>query len=497
MHQKTTTCFTLLRKRAFLTAIIAGSILAGHTAYAFAQDPIDNVQFETAIEDVAEAVGPAIVSIRRETIRKVEARGYMFGVPMGDKQFKEFFNHFFGVDPNFQQRQQGLGSGVIIDSQGHILTNAHVVRDADKISVTLSDGRVFSAEVVGADERSDLAVIKIDANNLPTAKLGESENLKIGQWVIAIGNPFAHLLPNPEPTVTVGVISALERTLAGSLKDGTTHTALIQTDAAINPGNSGGPLLNLRGEVIGINVAIFSTSGGYQGIGFAIPVDTVKRVSQRLIAGKKVTYGWLGIAIQNIDQALARYFGVNPREGVLVTSVLDNSPAKEAGLREKDIITDVNEKGIKSSFQLINVISAISPGQTVTLNIIRDRQPREIRVQIGDRPQMGRQTQREEPEKESVSTPNEWRGLRLRDISPAQAKRLGLETTEGLLITDITLDSPGETAGLRKGMVIQAVNDQPVKDLDDFKELTQNEDREFLIKTQQGFHIVGPMTPSS
>ena len=213
--------------------------------------------------------------------------------------------------PDRDYKQVGLGSGVIIDSSGYILTNQHVIDQADKIKVTLSDGREFKGEIKGQDARSDLAVIKIVAKDLPAVELGNSEKLRIGEWVVAIGNPFGFALEGAEPTVTVGVISALHRSLGKILSRNRDYTDLLQTDAAINPGNSGGPLVNLKGEVVGINVAIFSTSGGYQGIGFAIPINAAKRIISQLIAGKEVLYGWLGITIQDLTEDMAKYFGLS------------------------------------------------------------------------------------------------------------------------------------------------------------------------------------------
>ncbi|MDD5254616.1 MAG: trypsin-like peptidase domain-containing protein, partial [Candidatus Omnitrophica bacterium] len=272
---------------------------------------------EDAVVNVANTAGKAVVSISTEITSKSQGvRRFYFGQPFGESPFggndlERFFNDFFGEIPEREYKQTGLGSGVIIDQEGYILTNEHVVRGADKITVTLSDGREFKGEVKGQDMRSDLAVIKINANSLPIASLGDSDGLRIGQWVVAIGNPFGFALENPEPTVTAGVISALHRSLGRGLSRGERdYNDLIQTDAAINPGNSGGPLVNLKGEVIGINVAIFSTSGGYQGIGFAIPVNNAKRILSRLIEGKKILYGWMGVTIQDLTGEMSSYFGL-------------------------------------------------------------------------------------------------------------------------------------------------------------------------------------------
>ena len=251
---------------------------------ASAQTPstFEGFRMEDAIINVANTTGKAVVSISTEHTAKIGGgKRYYFSYPFGsspgeDESFRRFFDDFFGEMPEREYKQIGLGSGVIIDQEGYILTNEHVINDADKIKVTLSDGRDFKGEVKGRDARADLAIIKINASNLPVASLGDSDNLKIGQWMAAIGNPFAFAMQNPEPTVTVGVISALHRSLGRLSSRDSDYNDLIQTDAAINPGNSGGPLVSLKGEVVGINVAIFSTTGGYEGVGFAIPINNVE-----------------------------------------------------------------------------------------------------------------------------------------------------------------------------------------------------------------------------
>jgi len=290
-------------------------------------DPYQSAHdLEKSTIDVAEEVGKAVVSISTEKTEKIggpRVRKYQFGFPFGgenpfeDDLFDRFFDDFFGGFDR-EYKQQGLGSGVIIDKEGYILTNEHVVGDADKLTVTLSDGREFKAEIKGTDQRSDLAIIKIDARDLPFAELGDSSNVKIGQWVLAIGNPFAFALENPEPTVTMGVISALHRSLGRGLGRNRDYSDLIQTDAAINPGNSGGPLVNLSGQVIGINVAIFSTSGGYQGVGFAIPINTARKIVSRLIEGKKILYGQVRKYLGPVFHELARHKGCTIVQGNMV-----------------------------------------------------------------------------------------------------------------------------------------------------------------------------------
>src|SRR3989338_2866507 len=324
----------------------------------------EGFRMEDAVINVANTTGKAVVSISTEHTAKMRGgRQFYFGSPFGqespfgeDESFHRFFNDFFSQMPDQEYKQTGLGSGVIINAEGYILTNEHVVSNADKITVTLSDGREFKGEIKCEDSRSDLAIIKINARNLPLANLGDSDNLKIGQWVVAIGNPFGFALQNPEPTVTAGVISALHRSLGRTVSRERDYNDLIQTDAAINPGNSGGPLVNLKGEIVGINVAIFSTSGGYQGIGFAVPSNSAKRIVSRLIEGKKVIYGWLGITIQNLDDTLAAYFGLADKKGVLVSQVLEDSPAAKAGIKNGDIILKLDAKETNNANVLLKIV---------------------------------------------------------------------------------------------------------------------------------------------
>jgi len=337
---------------AFLSCLTLAVIIA-HSQPAQSQvNPapasFEGFRMEDAIINVANIAGKAVVSISTEHTQKLRGGGRRFfrtpfrSSPFSeDESFRRFFDDFFGEMPDREYKQMGLGSGVIIDGEGYILTNEHVISDADKITVTLPDGREFKGEVKGKDVRSDLAIIKINAKDLPACALGDSDNLKIGQWVVAVGNPFGFALQNPEPTVTAGVISALHRSI-GRIAPNRDYGDLIQTDAAINPGNSGGPLVNLKGEIVGINVAIFSTSGGYEGVGFAIPINNAKKIISFLKEGKKILYGWLGVTVQDLSEDMAKYFGCPDKNGVLVGKVLENSPAQKAGM--KDIIQQASER---------------------------------------------------------------------------------------------------------------------------------------------------------
>ncbi|MEW5895900.1 MAG: Do family serine endopeptidase [Candidatus Omnitrophota bacterium] len=452
----------------------------------------NGIQFETAIENVAADVGPGVVSIRTETVTTVGGDNLLFGAPGDDENLNNFFEHFFGQTPEFKEKQQGVGSGLIIEPDGYILTNEHVVANADQIKVTLISGREYDAELIGSDRRSDLAVIKIDAEDLPKASFGNSENLRIGQWVVAIGNPFAHLLPNPEPTVTVGVISALDRTIAGPYLSDAIYTALIQTDAAINPGNSGGPLLNLRGEVVGINVAIFSTTGGYQGIGFAIPIDTVKRITSKIIRGEEVEYGWIGVAIQNLDQNLAEYFGLKNPDGVLVHEVLVQGPASKAGIQKGDIILSVNQRRVRNVSELINLIGAITPGKIVSLRVFRNGSSRQVKVEVERNPVSNYQQEqrREEEEPAQFSILEQWRGLSIQDIPKSMTAEMGLESIEGVLVADVQVGSPADEAGIQPGSIILSVDSKDISNAKEFEDAVRNKKGDVLLRTNQAFVVV-------
>ncbi|MFA4842301.1 MAG: Do family serine endopeptidase [Candidatus Omnitrophota bacterium] len=434
--------------------------------------------FTDAVENVAATVGKAVVSISTEHTTKISGRRYYFSQPFGgtpfgeDDAFRKFFDDFFSEIPDREFKQMGLGSGVIINADGYVLTNEHVIGDADKINVTLSDGRVFKAELKGRDPRADLAVIKINAGSLPLAVLGDSDNLKIGQWVVAIGNPFGFALTNPEPTVTAGVISALHRTLGRGISSDKDYNDLIQTDAAINPGNSGGPLVNLKGEIVGINVAIFSTSGGYQGVGFAIPASNAKRIIGRLIEGKKIAYGWLGVTIQDLTDDLVKFFNLPDKKGVLVAKVLEDSPAQKGGIKESDIIKEIDERQVNNVRELLNIVGKSEAGKKSKLKVIRGKKELVLDVTIGERPQ-----NIEEGLVEPAVAVG-WRGLRVG------------EEKQGVIITDIAPLSPADESGLNSGDVIQGINRQPIKSLADYESATKGLSGDALVHTGRGYFVI-------
>jgi Do/DeqQ family serine protease len=402
---------------------------------------------EEAFIRVAEEVKPAVVNLSVEKrVRGIGPFSFEWG---WESPFDDLFRRFF-EEFEREYRTRSLGTGVIIDQRGYILTNNHVIRGADKIRVKLLDGRVFTGRVKGQDPKTDLALIKIDAReNLPVARLGDSDRVRIGSWVIAIGNPFGL-----EHTVTVGVVSAKGRAIGA-----TTYENFIQTDASINPGNSGGPLVNLDGEVIGINTAIVASG---QGIGFAIPINMAKRVIDDLITKGKVTRPWLGVTIQDITPELARHFNVEPGEGVLVSHVVPKSPADNAGIREGDVIKEVDGERITSAHRLQHEILKKKVGQEVRIVLLRDGRRLTFYIPLREMPQEG----------VALGVEREERlGITARTLTPELARSFNLDPEdEGVVITDIERGSPAELGGLKRGDLIKEINHNPIRDMEEFYE---------------------------
>lgn len=454
----------------------------------------EGFRMEDAVINVASTTGKAVVSISTESTTKMGGtRKFYFNAPFGgespfggDESFRKYFDDFFGGLPEKEFKQRGLGSGVIIDQEGYILTNEHVVSEADKITVKLPDGREFKGEIKGRDPRSDLAVIKINARNLPAAALGESDTLKIGQWVVAIGNPFGFALENPEPTVTAGVISALHRSLGRALAYDKDYSDLIQTDAAINPGNSGGPLVNLKGEIVGINVAIFSTTGGYQGVGFAIPINNAKRIISRLIEGKKILYGWLGVTVQDLTEEMAKYFGLSDTNGVLVAKILEDSPAQKAGMKESDVIKVFDNKPIKNVKELLSAVSGAEVGRKVKAQVVRDKKELTLEVVIGERPQNLEETLGSG----SAVSSKVWRGLEVEEITQEHRQRFRIEEKQGVVVVNVEPNSPADEAGLVPADVILEINKQTIKNISDYEKLTKDLKGNALVKTSRGYFLI-------
>lgn len=411
---------------------------------------------------VAKQAKAAVINI--SPVKKSARRGEQGPLPFFDDPF---FRRFFGEEfqghlPTPRKHQeQGLGSGVIVTSDGYIVTNNHVVEGADELTVSLPDKRTFKAKVIGTDPKTDVAVIKIDASDLSVLPWGDARQLEVGEMVLAIGNPFGL-----SQTVTMGIISAVGRANMGIVD----YEDFIQTDAAINPGNSGGALVNLRGELIGINTAIFTQSGGYMGIGFAIPSNMAKNVMESLIKHGKVVRGWIGVSIQEITQDLATEFGVTDTNGALVADVTDNSPASKANLERGDIITNYHGTAIRDPGQLRALVAETAPGTTVTLSLLRDKKPHDVTITIGELPVERTKISRRDDGRgkgEHVLT-----GIAVENVTD-QSQRFGRSNVRsGVVVTEIETDGHAERAGLRTGDVIHEINRKPVKDVRDFERIT-------------------------
>ena len=439
---------------------------------------------ETAVSNVATKLGKSVVSIT-SVIQERAERNFYFSSPytgQEDELFRKFFEDFFGNIPS-EYGRIALGSGFIIDKDGYILTNAHVVSQAKEIKVTLSDGKEFNAVLKGKDPRADLAIIKIDANNLTPVKLGDSDNLKIGQFVLAMGNPFGISTgyENPEPTVTMGVVSALHRYLPAA-PGRASFEDLIQTDAAINPGNSGGPLVNIRGEVVGVNAAILTRSGGYEGIGFAIPINKARRILNRLIKGEKILYGWLGVSIQDLNEDLKAYFGIKEENGVIVVRVFKDSPAEKAGIKEGDLILMFDSTPVSNTRELVSLVNQSEVGKVVTATILRGGRKINLKIKIGPRP--------ETIEKIKTVKITTFRGMEVDDITPYLKERFRIREKEGVVIVSVSDNSPAEKAGLNIGDVIIKIADKIVRNKKDFQKAILSIKGNCLIKTNRGYFVL-------
>jgi serine protease Do len=439
-------------------------------------------QAEPFFVKVAEDVGPAVVSIN--TVRVRSLSGIRFYAPEGrrDPRLEQFYRQFFQQNPR-KEIQKGMGSGVIIDPQGYILTNEHVVSDADGIEVTLSDGRKFEGEVVGTDERSDLAVIRIEGEGLPSAKLGDSSAVKIGQWSIAIGNPFGFIVKNPQPTVTVGVISAVHRSIApAAAHEGRVYGDLIQTDAAINVGNSGGPLVNLQGEVIGINTLIFTTSGGSQGVGFAVPINRAKAALDYMIRGEAVPYGWLGVWIQPLTESIAQALGLAEPDGAIVFKLVPDGPAARGGLRQGDIVLTLNGEKITDPQDLTDKVTQSKIGEKVLLDVLRFEQGLQVvkmklEVIIGN--SLGTQPKEAPPAATAVDgTRDALRGLVVKNAQ------------DGVEVTKVVPGSVAARSGLRPGDIIEEIARQPVENAAHFRKILKQQTGKILLRTNKGFLVL-------
>ena len=429
---------------------------------------------------LVEQVGPAVVNI--SVTQKVGRGGATSGEdPFAGDPFYDFLRRFGVPVPGMpgngggggrapEQIQQGVGSGFIVSPDGFVLTNAHVVDGASEVTVKLTDKRDFKAKVVGVDKRTDVALLKIDAAGLPFVRTGDAERTKVGEWVIAMGSPFGF-----ENTVTAGIISAKARRLPDE-----NYVPFIQTDVAINPGNSGGPLFNLAGEVIGINSQIYSRSGGFMGISFAIPIDVAMKVKDQLQKYGKVSRGRLGVAIQGLDAELAQNFGLDKPVGALVASVENGSPAEKAGLAPGDVVLGVNGQKVDNSADLPRIIGEQKPGSVVRLSIWRDRKARDINVTLGE--QAGEKLAAMGGAERKSESASGKLGLTGRALTAQEAARLGVPG--GVVVEG--LSGPAAKSGLQPGDVIIGVNNQPITGIEQFRKLLDAAGNRFALLIQRG-----------
>lgn len=415
------------------------------------------LQLAAQLPDFTELVekhGHTVVNISTTQAARGPAAGRQPNIPEDDPFF-EFFRRFMPNPAPREFQSQSLGSGFLISADGFVLTNAHVVEAADEITVKLTDKREFKARVIGSDRRTDIALLKIDATGLPFVRFGDPNRLRVGEWVLAIGSPFGF-----ENTVTAGIVSAKGRSLPQE-----NFVPFIQTDVAVNPGNSGGPLFNLRGEVVGINSAIYSRTGGFMGLSFAIPIDVANEVAQQLKAGGRVIRGRIGVVIQPVTKDLADSFGLARVQGALVSSVERGGPAEKAGVETGDVITRFDGKVVNSSEDLPRIVGATKPGSRVAMQIWRSKASRDLQVVVGEL-QDDRTTPQKRGAKPPAATPGVF-GMTLSELTEAQRKELKVEG--GVLVAEV--QGAASRAGVRRGDVILGVNNQDVKSVDHFREL--------------------------
>ena len=428
---------------------------------------------------LARAASPAVVNISTEKTVNGGGRvfNHYFKGPRGQQdQFQNFFDQFLQNMPQRDFKQKSLGSGFILDKEGYIVTNNHVIENADTIQVKLKDGKEYEAKIIGSDPSTDLALIRIEADyDLPALTLGDSDTLDVGQWVMAIGNPFGL-----ENTVTSGIVSAKGRVIgAGPYDD------FIQTDASINPGNSGGPLLDMNGAVVGINTAIIA---GGEGIGFAIPVNMAKTIFDQLRADGEVTRGWIGVGIQSLDKSLKEYYGVD--KGVLVAEVFPGEPADKAGILANDIILSVNGKPVDSSRELSQGVSGLSVGEKAVLKVRRDGDTKTIKVTVSRRDEAALAAGGGPAKKETADA----LGIQVADLTPEISRRYGIDTT-GVFVAGVQPDGPAAKAGLRNGDIIMEINHKPVKTSSDYARIVKGFEKGkpvqlYIRRAGQGFLVI-------
>jgi len=439
--------------------------------------------------DIAKAVKPAVVNIF--ATRNGKGEGGMQGLPFDDPFFRRFFGEEFNkrFEVPRERKERGMGSGIIVDAGGVIITNNHVVSKADEIKVFLSDKREFKAKLIGTDAKTDVAVLKIDASGLATVPWADSDKLEVGEFVLAVGNPFGLT-----QTVTLGIVSALGRS-AGIAE----YEDFIQTDAAINPGNSGGALVNVRGELVGINTAIYSQSGGNMGIGFAVPSNMAHSIMTQLVQHGKVVRGWLGVSIQELTPELATQFGV-PKEtkGVLVSDVMDDSPAKKSGFERGDVILEYDGRSMDSPTQLRNAVAQTVVGKKVSIKFIREKKAKTAELTIGEQPKNLTQAGQEESG-ESAAPAGLLSDIEVKELTDELASRHNLKPAErGVIVVRVKSGSPADEVGVREGDIIIEVNRKPVTSLKSYERLASNLSKDqsvLLLLKRQGRTIYLTLRP--
>jgi serine protease Do len=421
---------------------------------------------DKAYVELAKISIPSVVKIKSEVTPKKPKTDLR---QRGDNSPFDPFNFFDNPFKFFDEQQtprpsKGWGSGFIIDKEGHILTNNHVVAGADKITVTLDDRREFKAKLIGTDPETDIAVIKVEQDNLPVAKLGDSDKVQVGEIVMAVGSPF-----ELTRSVTTGVVSATGRSNVGI--PGLTYEDFIQTDAAINPGNSGGPLMNIKGEVIGINTAIATggLSGGNVGVGFAVPINTARNIMEQLLSDKKIIRGWLGVVLQPVNSDIAEKYGLKEKKGALVLSV--DGPAKDSGLKQGDLIIEYDGKVVSDSAHLSKMVAASKPDDKVKIKVIRDGKEKEFNVKLAERTKDAIAKLRGSDEGDTSDSSEEWMGMSAQDLDDSLAQRMGYENQKGVIITDVDQSGPAALVDNppQRGDLIQEIEGTEIKNMSDYR----------------------------
>ena len=434
-----------------------------------------------AFTEIVSTVSPAVVNIAATKVMQRETDA------LYDDPFFDLFSPFndFGMPKKWKEKS--LGSGVIVSPDGYIITNNHVVEKGEEIRVTLFDGKTFKGKLVGADPKTDIAIIRIDARKLPTLTWGDSERLQVGEFVLAIGNPYSL-----NHTVTMGIISAVGRANVG-IAD---YEDFIQTDAAINPGNSGGPLVNVKGELIGINTAIFSRTGGYQGIGFAVPSNMVRIIMDQLVQRGKVTRGWIGVTIQELTPELSQKFGAKKVQGALISDVMKDSPAAKAGMKRGDIILTFNGKAVKDVSNLRNMVAQSKIGNDVEMEILRSGREYSVKVTIIEIPR-ARDVAEVVPDYSTGDTEAELlTGLTVMDLSKETLKQLGYNKNErGVIVVKVENGSPADEAEIRKGDIINEIDKKKIDSVEDFNRIATHIQRNetvllFINRGGKRFYVV-------